>query len=76
MILCKKLFFFQRLRYLPVIEKGRHLKLPFIINRTAQKVSIKCDQELPVQVDGELHNLASTLNIEVLPDHFLFRYSF
>jgi YegS/Rv2252/BmrU family lipid kinase len=73
MVVCKKLSVFQRLKYLPVIEKGRHLKLPFIINRVLKKVTIKCSQELPVQVDGELQ-YASTLNIEVLPDQFLFRY--
>ena len=73
MVLCKKLPLLKRLRYLPVIEKGKHLHLPFIINRTVQKVKIECEKELSIQVDGELR-FASSLSIEILPNQFLFRY--
>lgn len=73
MVLCKKLSVFQRLRYLPVMEKGKHLHLPFIISRAVQKVLIECNTELAVQVDGELL-FAKRLAIEVLPNQFLFRY--
>lgn len=73
MVFCKKLSVLQRLRYLPVIEKGKHLHLPFIVHRLGEKFSIKCDTEIAVQADGELH-FAKDIYIEILPNQFLFRY--
>lgn len=73
MVFCKKLSVLQRLRYLPVIEKGKHLHLPFVVHRLGEKFAIQCDTEMAVQVDGELH-FAKDLNIEILPNQFLFRY--
>lgn len=73
MLLCKKLSVWQRLKYLPVIKKGNHLHLPFIIHRLGKKFSIQCDAEIPVQVDGELL-FAKEVTVEVLPEKFLFRY--
>lgn len=73
MLLCKKLSVWQRLKYLPVIKKGNHLNLPFIIHRLGKKFSIQCDAEIPVQVDGELL-FAKEVTVEVLPEKFLFRY--
>ncbi len=73
MVLCKKLPVLKRLKYLPIIEKGKHLHLPFIIHRLGEKFSIQCDAVVPVQVDGELL-FAKELEVEVLPNKFLFRY--
>ena len=73
MVLCKKLSVFKRLQYLPVIEKGKHLHLPFIIHRLIQTVKIKCDTVIPVQVDGELF-FAKDIEIEILRNKFQFRY--
>lgn len=73
MLLCKKLSVWQRLKYLPVIEKGRHLQLPFIIHRLGKLFSIQCDEEIAVQMDGELL-FAKELTVEVLTQKFLFRY--
>lgn len=73
MVLCKKLPVLKRLKYLPVIKKGKHMHLPFVIHRMQEKCSIQCNREMPVQVDGELL-LAKELLIEVLPAKFLFRY--
>lgn len=73
MMLCKKLSILKRLKYLPVIEKGKHLHLPFVIYRLGQKFEIACPKEMAIQVDGELF-AASELKIEVLPGRFLFRY--
>jgi len=73
MVLSKKISILKRLWYLPVIQKGKHLNLPFIIHRLAEKITIKCEKELPIQVDGELL-YAKDIQIEVLPSQFLFRY--
>ena len=40
---------------------------------TKEKITIKCEKELPIQVDGELL-YAKDIQIEVLPSQFLFRY--
>jgi len=73
MVLSKKISILKRLWYLPVIQKGKHLHLPFIIHRLVEKITIKCEKELPIQVDGELL-YAKDIQIEVLPSLFLFRY--
>lgn len=73
MVLSKKISILKRLWYLPVIQKGKHLHLPFIIHRLAEKITINCEKELPIQVDGELL-YAKDIQIEVLPSQFLFRY--
>ncbi|OIR14237.1 putative lipid kinase BmrU [mine drainage metagenome] len=73
MVFCKKLSVLQRLRYVPVIEKGKHLHLPFVVHRLGEKFTIECDAETAVQVDGELY-FAKDLHIEILPNQFLFRY--
>ena len=73
MVLCKKLPVLKRLKYLPIIEKGKHLHLPFIVHHLGEKFSIQCNNEIPVQVDGELL-FAKELKVEVLPKQFLFRY--
>ncbi len=73
MILCKKLPIWKRLRYLPVIKKGKHLHLPFVTECLGQSFSIGCEKEMFVQIDGELMK-AEKLLIEVMPNKFLFRY--
>ncbi len=73
MVLCKKLSVLKRLKYLPIIEKGKHLHLPFVVHRLGKIFTIACNTETAVQVDGELH-FAKELKVEVLPNQFLFRY--
>ena len=73
MVLCQKLPVWKRLRYLPVIEKGKHLHLPFIIHRTVEHFTMNTALEIPLQVDGELL-FASKVNVSILPGRFLFRY--
>lgn len=62
-----------RLRYLPVIEKGAHLHLPFITYVKSKMVVIKAVKELPAHADGEAFS-ATEFNMECLPDRFLFLY--
>ncbi|RYY95903.1 MAG: YegS/Rv2252/BmrU family lipid kinase [Chitinophagaceae bacterium] len=61
----------QRMRYLPVIERGEHLGLPFVQYRTARSVVVTSTRELPAHVDGEYY-AGNRFEIEVLPGRFLF----
>ena len=62
-----------RLRYLPVIEKGKHLSLPFVHPGRADSITIGSEQEIRYHLDGEYHS-ATHLQIECLPAKFLFHY--
>jgi diacylglycerol kinase family enzyme len=64
---------FKRLRYLPVIEKGKHLNLPFIDYYNTQKIIIKSNQPIQSHLDGEYLE-SNEFNIEILPAHFNFIY--
>ena len=70
---CKPLPLLKRLKNLPVIEKGKHLDLPFIDYRHNTKLLVKCKEELPAQIDGELY-FATNYEIEILPNNFCFLY--
>jgi diacylglycerol kinase (ATP) len=70
-ILVKPLSVFKRLRYLPVIEKGKHLDLPFIDYYNTQKIIITSDQPIQSHLDGEYLE-SNEFNIEILPAHFNF----
>lgn len=62
-----------RLKYMPVIEKGAHLNLPFITYVKSAMVMVKSLKELPAHLDGEAFS-ATEFNIECLPARFLFLY--
>lgn len=62
-----------RLRYLPVIEKGRHLDLPFITYIKSSMAIVKTREEVPAHADGEFFS-ARQFNIECLPARFRFLY--
>ena len=70
-ILVKPLSVFKRLRYLPVIEKGKHLNLPFIDYYNTQKITIKSDRPIQLHLDGE-YAVSNEFIIEILPAHFNF----
>lgn len=61
----------KRMRYLPVIEKGAHLELPFITYRQSNKVLIEAETSLPAHLDGEYLE-AKTFEIRCLPKKFVF----
>lgn len=65
---------FTRLRYLPVIEKGKHLEvsLPFITYEQIRSITLQSDTPLPAHLDGELM-VANSFEIEILPHQFLIR---
>jgi len=72
-ILVEKLHPFLRLRWLPVIEKGKHLALPFIKYFRTKKLIITSEEPMDAHLDGEYYS-AKRLEIELLPSRYLFRY--
>ena len=64
---------FRRLLYLPVIEKGRHLKLSFIHHFRVRKITVESPEMLQFHLDGEYCE-ATRLEIEIVPGalNFLF----
>ena len=64
---------FKRLKYLPVIEKGKHLDLPFIQYFKTKKIQIECDDLMDIHLDGEYYS-DDKIVVEILPGKLLFRY--
>ena len=73
MVVAKKLSVLKRLRYLPILEKGKHLHLPFVMYEQQQEIKIETTQPLALQVDGELY-FTNEVEIKILPKKFLFKY--
>ncbi len=63
----------KRLRWLPVIEKGKHLKLPFVNYSTVKKILIESDNLFKFHLDGEYYS-TDKMEIEILSKKFLFKY--
>lgn len=64
---------FERLRYLPVIEKGKHLGLDFIHHHRTKKILIESGSVIQYHLDGEYRE-AQKLEIQLLPAQLKFRY--
>ena len=64
---------FQRLRNLPIIEKGKHLKLSFIKYFQTKQIKISSDNVIQYHLDGEYYE-DNKLEIEMLEGKLLFRY--
>ena len=63
----------QRLRYLPVIEKGKHLHLSFIHHFRTESLTVGSKQLMQYHLDGEYEE-AQKLEIEILPGALNFRF--
>ncbi len=72
-VLCNPLSVLQRLRYLPVIEKGKHLGLSFITHYLTQQITIQTQQNVFAQLDGELIE-GNKFEIKILKAQFNFKY--
>lgn len=72
-VLCTRLGLLKRLRYLPVIEKGRHLKLQFIDHFKTSKLKITSSKNIYIQLDGELLS-GKVFDITVMHKRYLFKY--
>jgi len=73
MVLCKPLSILKRFRWLPVIEKGKHLEQPFIVFGQHPQVRIESEVELSAALDGELIK-EKLFEIKVLPGFLRFKY--
>ncbi len=62
-----------RLRWLPVIEKGRHLNLSFVNHFKAKQISIESNESILFHLDGEYCE-ATKLDVDLMPGKLLFRY--
>jgi YegS/Rv2252/BmrU family lipid kinase len=71
LVVVEKIDAAQRLRYLPVIERGEHLRLPFVQYKQTGNVRISCATPLHAHLDGEYLS-AATFNIRCLHKAFLF----
>ena len=61
----------QRMRYLPVIEKGEHGALPFVWQGRSRELLVECAQALPAHLDGEFLS-AARFEIHCLPERYRF----
>jgi diacylglycerol kinase (ATP) len=61
----------KRIRYLPAIEKGEHLQLPFIKYFQTASVIIETAKKWPAHIDGEYIE-EKIFSISVLPKRFVF----
>jgi len=73
LVLVKPLNLIKRFLYLPRIEKGKHLHLPFVSHITGTEFTVECERQLSAQLDGELIK-ARRFSFSLLKDQFLFRY--
>ncbi len=67
-----KLGLLARLKYLPAIERGKHLHLSFMHATKCKTIRIDCDTIIAAHLDGELMEAAS-FDIRILPGLFHFR---
>jgi diacylglycerol kinase (ATP) len=61
----------RRVKYLPVIERGEHLDLPFVQYYTSQKINISSYHTLHAHLDGE-YMASNKFEIEVIPNKIAF----
>ena len=72
-VIAEPLTSLQRLRWLPVIEKGKHLDQPFIQHFHTKKIIIESDEPMQSHLDGEYYE-ALKFEIVMLEGKLLFRY--
>ncbi len=73
LVMIKAISPLKRLRFLPVIEKGKHLGLSFIQYLKVKKVIVESNTIMQAHLDGEPYQ-SNRFKLEILPGKFLFRY--
>ncbi len=71
MMICEPLPVWKRLFYMPIIQSGKHVGLPFLGFSRVRQQTIACDRLLRAQVDGEVLE-STTFEFQVLPAKFEF----
>jgi YegS/Rv2252/BmrU family lipid kinase len=72
-LIAKALHPLQRLFYLPVIEKGKHLHLSVVHHYHTKQIKIVCDELVSYHLDGE-YGEAKDFEIQILAGAVSFRY--
>lgn len=74
LVIVGKISLAQRIQYLPVLEKGKHLNNPlsFITYLQTGKIHIQSSKKIPAHLDGELLE-ASEFTISILPKYLNIR---
>ncbi len=71
MLVCDPLPIWKRLFYMPIIQAGKHINLPFVHFSKISSTQIVCDRVLKAQVDGEVLE-SDTFDFTILPAKFKF----
>lgn len=70
-LFCQPIPVLKRLYYMPIIQSGKHVNLPFIEFSQEKAIRIKTNRVLSAQVDGEVQT-ADVFDFCVLPAKFKF----
>ncbi len=69
LITIAKIGLIKRFRYLPVIEKGKHLNLPIVQFQKTEQIRISAMQPLQAHLDGEYME-AKTFDLKILKGYY------
>lgn len=72
LVIIGKIHPLKRFFYLPRVEKGKHIALPFVKVDKVKQIVIRASESVPAHIDGELIAV-NEFTIELLPGRFLFR---
>jgi diacylglycerol kinase (ATP) len=72
LVIIRKIHPLKRFFYLPRVEKGKHITLPFVKVDKVKQVVIRASESVAAHIDGELIE-DTVFTIELLPGRFLFR---
>jgi YegS/Rv2252/BmrU family lipid kinase len=72
-VFIKPIYPLLRIRWLPVIEKGKHLRLSFVQYFKTKKICISSDTSMQAHLDGEFYS-DTKMEIEILTGKFFFLY--
>lgn len=72
-LIVNPLSFWKRIWYLPMIEKGRHTRLPFVSFFSTRRMVVSSLQLMDAHLDGE-YLQAQQFEISIVPGKFWFRY--
>lgn len=69
LVVIKKISKLKRFFYLPLVEKGKHTTLPFVITRSLDEINISSEANIPAHIDGEFLEV-NRFSIRILKNAF------